>query len=585
MRELLSEKSPRAGPYMVADRSAMPNLPHSAQFVGVAKDELFVNRPLLRMMPELTTMEHVHIDASMLVIYYCILHQGSVTPDTTERAGSRPTEDMMSHIYAQTASESLDMDLGREMHNKACSYAQILNLHSIDRTDSAPPEASPIVANDDRRLNMWNLIQIDLIYRLVQQETSALAFDFTKWHVNLPSLTFDPESSREEAVHTMTFLARSRVALILIDFYRVVDDGGQGGGVSSSIVGLCEQVEDVVKEWKILEWMESCKQADLEAYAISEAALICYTSILFMLIRQADSHRGSMDAQTPEAGDMITLRPDLSLPAARKVIEIIHHVLQVLRLPGPEILSSSFCFYRADVAYSHIANCLIDKHPAARSDDIKTLRNFADCVRDISRQERELLPLLGALEATCLVHNAVYDHIGFQSKGSKVPGVEGTDNLTGGISKEMAMSILEAVCSQGWLEFKLFSHMRMMRGQFQAALDVCYPELKEKLTYGTNSEFKHHPDAVISIALKTATQLVNMGVVAEDITIITPYLANVAALKFQLRDMTVKDGSPSVGDENPRRGVSIQTIDTHDVNDSAVVIVVLVINDTSRVPK
>ncbi|KAH9428223.1 hypothetical protein MCOR02_011710 [Pyricularia oryzae] len=402
------------------------NMSHKLFFA--IRDELFVNRPLLRMMPELTTMEHVHIDASMLVIYYCILHQGSVIPDTTERAGSRPTQDMMSRIYvgclravtlwqreatgcltdfvaavlmAQTAAESLDMDLSREMHSKACSYAQILNLHSIDRTDSGPPEASPIVANDDRRLNMWNLIQIDLIYRLVQQETSALSFDFAKWHVNLPSLTFDPESSREEAVHTMTFLARSRVALILIDFFQIVDDVGQGDGVSSSIVDLCEQVEDVVKEWKILEWMESCKQADLEAYAIFEAALICYTSILFMLIRQADSHKGSTEAQTPEPRDVITLRPDLSLPAARKVIEIIHHVLQILRLPGSEILSFTFCFYRVDVAYSHIANCLIDKHPAARGDDIETLRTFADCVRDISRQERELMPLLGALEATC----------------------------------------------------------------------------------------------------------------------------------------------------------------------------------------
>lgn len=83
--------------WLIAIPDYFLNMSHKLFFA--IRDELFVNRPLLRMMPELTTMEHVHIDASMLVIYYCILHQGSVIPDTTERAGSRPTQDMMSRIY------------------------------------------------------------------------------------------------------------------------------------------------------------------------------------------------------------------------------------------------------------------------------------------------------------------------------------------------------------------------------------------------------------------------------------------------------------------------------------------------------
>jgi hypothetical protein len=35
-----------------------------------------VDRKLIDMMPDLITMEHVHLDACILLIYYCILWQG-----------------------------------------------------------------------------------------------------------------------------------------------------------------------------------------------------------------------------------------------------------------------------------------------------------------------------------------------------------------------------------------------------------------------------------------------------------------------------------------------------------------------------
>ena len=54
------------------------------------RDELFINRSLLRMMPELVMMDHVHIDACMLVIYYCVLQQGSYFRADRSRSASSP---------------------------------------------------------------------------------------------------------------------------------------------------------------------------------------------------------------------------------------------------------------------------------------------------------------------------------------------------------------------------------------------------------------------------------------------------------------------------------------------------------------
>ncbi|KXJ88137.1 hypothetical protein Micbo1qcDRAFT_189991 [Microdochium bolleyi] len=421
-----------------------------------ARDELFTKRPLLRMMPELTIMEHVQVDACVLVIYYCILQQGSFSSREATQNPVQASAQMMGRIYlcclravalwqheatgslidfvaavlmAQTATENFDFKFSIEMHFKACSYAQSLNLHSLDSEDNKDndtasrhddeDQGSGLVssrASDDRRMNMWNLIQIDLLYRLVHHETPAFSFDFSHWHVNLPSITLDPDCPRSEAVPAMTFLARTRVALILVDFFQLADDPRRTDEMAESVLDLCTQIEVVAKEWKILDWFASCEHGDMDAWVIADVALSCYTSILFMLRAKPGTRRATAGKTLQDCDNLEQLtrrQASVSLSAARKVLDIVCHMINTLRFAGSETLSVALCCFRAHVAYSHLAQSLVAGRrqegttaaaaatatPAARRDDVDRLRAFWSCVEKCAQQGPELRVLADALEA------------------------------------------------------------------------------------------------------------------------------------------------------------------------------------------
>jgi hypothetical protein len=106
----------------------------------------------------------------------------------------------------------------------------------------------------------------------------------------------------------------------------------------------------------------------------------------------------------PDSSDTIP-KSGLSLRAARKVVDIVHHMVHVARLPGPEALSCALGTYRAYVAYAHLASGLASEPDAVTApDDLRRLGRFAGCVQGVARSEREFVPLARALEA-------VYDSV------------------------------------------------------------------------------------------------------------------------------------------------------------------------------
>jgi hypothetical protein len=275
---------------------------------------------------------------------------------------------------------------------------------------------------------MWNLVQLDLFHRLINNKPPAFPFDLNNWRVNLPWLAFDSAPGRDEAVPAMAFLARSRITLILIGFFQALgklnNDGG--GDTLSTIQPLCMQVEQVFEEWRIVsgpnpspgpattnrpcpdsdgqeEWLGSSHSDSLNEWSISELALSGYTCVLFMLGRATLPSR--TEGQPPlDSSDMIP-KSDLSMRAARKVVDIVYHMVHVARLPGPESLSCALGTYRAYVAYAHLASGLASEPDAVTApDDLLRLKQFAGCVQSVARSEREFMPLARALE---VVYNSV----------------------------------------------------------------------------------------------------------------------------------------------------------------------------------
>jgi hypothetical protein len=159
------------------------------------------------------------------------------------------------------------------------------------------------------------------------------------------------------------------------------------------------------------EWLGSPQRDDFNEWSISELALSGYICVLFMLGRATLSSR---DEGQPllDSGHTIP-KSDLSMRAARKVIDIVYHMVHVARLPGPETLSCALGTYRAYVAYAHLASVLaLEPDAVTAPDDLFRLKQFAECVQSVARSEREFMPLVRALED---VYNGVESRVSRRS--------------------------------------------------------------------------------------------------------------------------------------------------------------------------
>lgn len=135
------------------------------------------------------------------------------------------------------------------MHRLACIWSEAIQLHSIG-SDEASGQ-SLIATTDGGRMSMWNLVRMELLFRLISGKTPSFSFDLSEWRVNLPSLFFD-EVNLQEAVPTTAFLASIRVTLILIRFFQAIQEPDSQQDKLSPVISLCEQVEDTVVEWDLV---------------------------------------------------------------------------------------------------------------------------------------------------------------------------------------------------------------------------------------------------------------------------------------------------------------------------------------------
>ncbi|KAJ4215872.1 hypothetical protein NW759_009731 [Fusarium solani] len=383
--------------------------------------ELFltlVDRRLLEMMPDLVTMRHVHLDACMLLIYYAILWQGCflpgkrsfVGPDrkyarqlylcclriipSWQRESGGSVTDLVAALYMmRTAAESFDFETALEMHNLACEYAEGLQMHNLDRDSHSSPDKSP--STDDDRKGMWELIQMDLFYRLIYNKPAAFSSSIQDWRVNLPWLSVDSPPDNNAPVPTMTFILRSRLALILASFFQLLDDEEDRVDTVEAVEPLCQQIEDVFQDWKLHEWIQALRNDHVYTWILVDLALAGYTSILFMLRKAMDIDLSSPG--NPSSAQLIPLT-ETALRASRRILELVYHMLHEVKQPGLETLSLVLGTFRAHLAYSFVANYIISSpNPRALMLDFELLERVASCVETVAKEERDFIPLARAL--------------------------------------------------------------------------------------------------------------------------------------------------------------------------------------------
>lgn len=145
-----------------------------------------------------------------------------------------------------------DHDLAWRMHRHACDFARRLNLHNIDGGDYTGLQ-DPARSDEERR-GFWQMIQIDIHVRLILGKPATISADtFT---VNLPWLSATSAPLPGD-VHTITFLINSQMAIILFQFFALVDSAvGRGiegiKELKQQTGELCHHIKHILSNWRVV---------------------------------------------------------------------------------------------------------------------------------------------------------------------------------------------------------------------------------------------------------------------------------------------------------------------------------------------
>lgn len=125
----------------------------------------------------------------------------------------------------------------------------MLSLHNLDAGEGLAI-FNGSTADKDRK-GVWELINLDLFFRLLFNKPPIITASLEDWKVNLPQLSVDVVN---QAVPTVVFLFNSRISFIVLRFFQIVEDE-KGGDISHrlpEIETLCQEIEDLVSEWDLV---------------------------------------------------------------------------------------------------------------------------------------------------------------------------------------------------------------------------------------------------------------------------------------------------------------------------------------------
>lgn len=159
----------------------------------------------------------------------------------------------MANAYApqmRTAVEKFDTELAWQMHCCACTYAQELKLHQVD--DAHDVSGAPV--RDADRKGFWELVQVDLYFRLVHGKPATLTASMDSWKVNLPWLSGGMERS-ENTNLSIQFLMSSRITFSIIEFFHLLDGADSETELEQfmdKVEQICMQAENISTEWNLV---------------------------------------------------------------------------------------------------------------------------------------------------------------------------------------------------------------------------------------------------------------------------------------------------------------------------------------------
>ncbi|KAM5361369.1 hypothetical protein ACJZ2D_013139 [Fusarium nematophilum] len=414
-------------PEPVDDFHIQPELAKSwirSYFTHLSEDlfPALLNVQLIELMPDIIGLPNVHLDASILVVYYCILYHGcflrrELTPvaeitrtmnklynrclralSAWEPHATGTTADFVAAFFMmRVAAERFDLELSWNMFKRACQYAEKIELHRLDNNNVGPALASlGESALDAGRKGFWELFTIDAYFHLIHNKPPAIMLGCCDAKVNFPWLAESRSQTEEETTTTARFLIDSRRTFILMEFFQLLEKAKvrPDSELVPKTEALCRDIQALYDQWEIGDWARKMIDSDGQLWTVAGLAMEGYTHILFMLRRLSSAGSGA-----PEAG---VLDPDitkfsLAVKASRHILEAVDLLLAALPFVGT--VAVTFAVLQAHVPCACLAdNLLHSTTPQDYTADAVLLERVTRGLKVISRDVEELSPLTAAME-------------------------------------------------------------------------------------------------------------------------------------------------------------------------------------------
>ena len=145
-----------------------------------------------------------------------------------------------------------DMNFSWKMYGVVYRCITKLNLHNLDQhipNYLAGQDASTSRPDHDRK-SLWSLVLDDLFFRLLHDKPAIMTANTSQWRVNLPQI--DVTEDTEQVVTNISFIAKSRLTFLLLDFFDFFHEVGAEDTLIQRTTDLCAKINALLKEWSIV---------------------------------------------------------------------------------------------------------------------------------------------------------------------------------------------------------------------------------------------------------------------------------------------------------------------------------------------
>ncbi|RMI99732.1 hypothetical protein CDV36_016004, partial [Fusarium kuroshium] len=239
-----------------------------AYFAHLSEDlfPAFLNIQLIQLIPDIIRLPNVHLDAAIIVVYYCILYHGCfLRRQFTSVSDNAKTMSKLYHQCLDAASAWESQATGTTTDFIAAFFMVVFSFSWLALLLIQVRQVRVAAERFDIELS-WNMFKLGCQYAE---------------KIELHRLDNDPNSNSTNLDNSSLEDYKARPDLDLV----------------STTEALCRDIETLYEQWEIDAWVRKMIESDGQLWTIAGVALEGYTCIIFMLRRAISVRSGIPENQ------------------------------------------------------------------------------------------------------------------------------------------------------------------------------------------------------------------------------------------------------------------------------------------------